>query len=101
MRNQEITFPLTDAPIGSGLTVTVPLRASSSTLADIVVLIGTPNLLFKLTKRWNHKRTSTTKLFCFHLMNQVDHLNRAANMVFTVPRFDKSISMSMPSASRA
>lgn len=29
------------------------------------------------------------------------YLNKAANIVLTVPRFDKSISMSMPSASRA
>jgi hypothetical protein len=39
------TFPLTDVPIGSGLTVTVPFKASSRTLAEMVVLIGTPSLL--------------------------------------------------------
>lgn len=43
--NLTSTFPLTDVPIGRGLTVTVPFKASSSTLADIVVLIGTPSLL--------------------------------------------------------
>lgn len=32
---------------------------------------------------------------------QYIHLNKAANIVLTVPRFDKSTSMSMPSASRA
>lgn len=45
VRNLASTFPLTDVPIGSGLTVTVPLSASSRTFAEIVVLIGTPNLL--------------------------------------------------------
>lgn len=39
------TLPLTDVPIGRGLTVTVPFIASSRTLADTVVLIGTPSLL--------------------------------------------------------
>lgn len=39
------TFPTTDDPRGSGLTVTVPLIASSRTVADTVVFIGTPSLL--------------------------------------------------------
>lgn len=39
------TFPLTDVPIGRGRMVTVPFIASSRTLADIVVLMGTPSLL--------------------------------------------------------
>lgn len=42
------TFPLTDVPRGRGLTVTVPLRASSRTVAETVVLMGTPNLLQKI-----------------------------------------------------
>jgi hypothetical protein len=41
------TSPLIDDPNGSGLTVTDPLIASSRTLAEIVVLIGTPSLLKK------------------------------------------------------
>lgn len=45
---QDITFPLTEVPIGRGLTVTIPFKASSRTLAEIVVLIGTPNLLFQI-----------------------------------------------------
>ena len=43
--NQISTFPLTDVPMGRGLMVTVPFRASSRTMADIAVLMGTPNLL--------------------------------------------------------
>jgi len=39
------TFPVADVPTGSGLTVTVPFIASSSTVGDIVVLMGTPSLL--------------------------------------------------------
>jgi hypothetical protein len=39
------TFPVADVPTGSGLTVTVPFKASSRTVGDIVVLIGTPSLL--------------------------------------------------------
>jgi len=39
------TLSLVGLPRGSGLTVTVPLRASSRTVAEIVVLIGTPSLL--------------------------------------------------------
>lgn len=50
------TFPLTEVPIGRGLTVTVPFKASSRTLAEIVVLIGTPNLLAKHVE--NTERTS-------------------------------------------
>jgi len=38
-------LPVADVPTGSGLTVTVPFIASSSTVGDIVVLIGTPSLL--------------------------------------------------------
>lgn len=36
---------MADVPTGSGLTVTVPFIASSKTVGDIVVLIGTPSLL--------------------------------------------------------
>ena len=39
------TFPLKDVPRGRGLTVTVPFRASSRRVAEIVVFIGTPSLL--------------------------------------------------------
>lgn len=53
-RNLVGTFPLTDVPIGSGLTVTVPFKASSRTLAEIVVLIGTPNLLWKIEWRFKN-----------------------------------------------
>jgi len=41
------TFPLKDVPRGRGLTVTVPFKASSRTVAEIVVFIGTPSLLKK------------------------------------------------------
>jgi len=47
------TFPLTDVPIGRGLTVTVPFKASSRTLAEMVVLIGTPSLLLPNKVRYN------------------------------------------------
>jgi hypothetical protein len=41
------TLPLAEEPRGSGLTVTVPFMASSSTVGETVVFIGTPNLLFE------------------------------------------------------
>lgn len=40
-------MPLAEEPRGSGLTVTVPFIASSSTVGDTVVFIGTPSLLLK------------------------------------------------------
>lgn len=96
--NQAITFPLTDVPTGSGRTVTVPPKASSKTLADMVVLIGTPSLLKKksmrIAKQWRKNELHQMKL-------KIVYLNKAANTVLTVPRFDKSISISIPSASRA
>ena len=44
-RKKVSTFPLIDFPIGRGLTVTVPFRPSSRSLAEIVVLMRTPSLL--------------------------------------------------------
>jgi hypothetical protein len=41
------TLPLAEEPRGSGLTVTVPFMASSSTVGETVVFIGTPSLLFE------------------------------------------------------
>lgn len=43
--NEQLTFLDIGCPIGSGRTVTKLLSASSKTVADTVVLIGTPSLL--------------------------------------------------------
>lgn len=51
------TLPLTDVPIGRGLTVTVPFKASSRTLAEIVVLIGTPSLLKKINNKSDQEKS--------------------------------------------
>ena len=55
---QQCTFLEIGVPNGSGWTVTTPLSASSKTVADTVVLIGTPSLL-----QWKdglkHKATCT------------------------------------------
>jgi len=44
-RNKVLTLLDTNCPNGSGRIVTEPLSASSKTVADTVVLIGTPSLL--------------------------------------------------------
>lgn len=61
--NQASTFPLTDVPTGSGLTVTVPFKASSRTFAETVVLIGTPSLLNKYNRRLKGLDISKDKSF--------------------------------------
>lgn len=78
--------------------MTVPFRASSRTLAEIVVFMGTPNLLPKVYRIMSLQVNNSTKKRSMFLKK---NLNKAANIVLTVPRFDKSISMSIPSASRA
>lgn len=79
--------------------MTVPFKASSRTFAEIVVLIGTPNLLSRKINKFtktNQKNHQKDKIF-----GRKTNLNNAANIVLTVPRLDKSISISIPSASRA
>jgi hypothetical protein len=50
-KQRSLTLSLTARPKGNGLIVTVPLSASSKTVADIVVLMGTPNLLHTQAKQ--------------------------------------------------
>lgn len=57
------TFPLTEEPTGSGLTVTVPFKASSRTFADTVVLIGTPSLLNKCNRELRKAKHSKRQKF--------------------------------------
>jgi hypothetical protein len=51
VKQRSLTLSLTARPKGNGLSVTVPLSASSKTVADIVVLMGTPNLLHTQAKQ--------------------------------------------------
>jgi hypothetical protein len=51
VKQRSLTLSLTARPKGNGLIVTVPLSASSKTVADIVVLMGTPNLLHTQAKQ--------------------------------------------------
>lgn len=51
LRQTLLTLSFTGRPKGSGLIVTVPLSASSKIVAEIVVFIGTPNLLQQIPPR--------------------------------------------------
>lgn len=71
---KNLTLSLTGRPKGSGLMVTVPLRASSNTVAEMVVLIGTPNLLqisSNVSKRKLHTKVEGHRAVDRH--DQIDH----------------------------
>ena len=107
------TFLNNGWPSGRGDTETLPFNASSNTVAETVVLMGTPSLLSKKKEqnqesdiqgvRTKHRKIMKTD-FKMHKIQKggySSNLNSAANIVFTVPKLERSSSSSWFSHSTA